>query len=81
MRTSVIIIIPSERNITYNKNNKIWFSDNPLLHYSNNLLAQPFPILIEKLREDIEKMPSSEYKKNIINVYEFVTSKNFLNLL
>jgi hypothetical protein len=34
----------------------------------------------ETLRQDIENMPRSDYKKNVIKVYELVTSKNFLKL-
>lgn len=70
-------------SITFNKNNKIWFSDNPLLHYSNNLLAQPFPILIEKLREDIEKITGISVNCCLITRYEntdtlwYKNDKNF----
>ena len=57
-------------SIKFNENGKIWFSDNPLLNYDNKLSAQPFPLYIEQLREDVEKITGISFNSCLVTLYE-----------
>ena len=48
----------------FDKNNQLWFADNPNFDYVKN--SQPFPDFIDKIRSDVEKITSFTFNLCLI---------------
>ena len=51
------------------RNGFIWMTDHPDIVYGNNTQGVPFPFIIERIREDIERITSRSFNSCLINKY------------
>lgn len=58
--------------MNFNKNGQIWLADNPYWVYGKDLPVQPFPLFIEEIRDNVEKITCRSFNACLINKYKDV---------
>ena len=58
------------KKLELKKNGQIWFVDNPLLDYNENLPIQPFPLLVDQLREDVVEIIGRFFNSCLVTRYD-----------